>query len=109
MRLRWDTSEGGVPVEKEVEISIWDIFNYLDLFKSFDQVYSRIRVFMHVFMYSLTPLLLQGGRDPVVAYDNWQETRTVEELERIKSVDPFFLLFVERIKSVDPLLKEQKF
>merc|ERR1719193_2609691 len=42
MRLRWDTSEGGVPVEKE------------------------------------------GGRDPVVAYDNWQETRTVEELERIK-------------------------
>merc|ERR1711970_1231446 len=42
MRLRWDTSEGGVPVEKE------------------------------------------GGRDPVVAYDNWQETRTLEELERIK-------------------------
>jgi len=26
----------------------------------------------------------EGGRDPVVAYDNWQETRTVEELERIK-------------------------
>merc|ERR1712241_115239 len=25
-----------------------------------------------------------GGREPVVAYDNWQETRTLEELERIK-------------------------
>ena len=24
----------------------------------------------------------------MVAYDNWQETRTLEELERIKSVDP---------------------
>merc|ERR1719153_1502384 len=41
MRLRWDTSVGGV-VEKET------------------------------------------GREPVVAYDNWQETRTLEELERIK-------------------------
>ena len=41
--------------------------------------------------------LFQGGRDPVVAYDNWQETRTVEELERIKSA--FILLFVRQVKT----------
>ena len=73
MRLRWDTDEGAA-VEKEV-------------LKRFVVAVVVIVVVVVLSVVGLKVFLFQGGRDPVLAYDNWQETRTLEELERIKSAN----------------------